>query len=62
MLKDWLPVKTIKMIRAIRDQQYEETRNMTAEQKLLYFQKRANEFRKQLAARGTASKLIKNRY
>ena len=57
-----MSVKTIKMIRAIRDQQYEETRNMTAEQKLLYFQKRANEFRRQLVARGTASKLIKNRY
>jgi hypothetical protein len=54
-----MAVKAIKMIRAIRDQQYEETKDMTAEQRLIYFQRRAQEFRKRLAAqqRSTASKM-----
>jgi len=53
-----MTVKTIKMVRAIRDQQYEETKDMTAEQRLIYFQKRAQKFRKRLAAqqRSTANK------
>ena len=54
-----MTVKTIKMVRAIRDQQYEETKNMTAEQRLIYFRKRAQEFRKRLASqeRSTADKM-----
>jgi len=54
-----MPIETIKMIRGIRDQQYEETRDMTTEQKILYFQNQSDKFRKRLAIHSkNKSKLV----
>jgi hypothetical protein len=41
-------IRAIKMIRDIRDQQYEETKDMMPEQQLVYFQKKSREFRNRL--------------